>query len=200
MKRTWRNGRVKWDVFRKSSLNSILGQDYCLKSDFPGSNSSKAVLLQIFLDWSFFSIFNNSLGWHFSSCDYSISRKDPGTLRHLKQVFWDKSERFLVYHLLLSQRYLFSIWQGSWIHFCTVTGLFWSISRVTGCCLLKKINKHARLLYQWIFENDFGKARETSETGLFCESSGIAEPSLKWNLIQTLSWKSAKGTGCSFKN
>ena len=44
-------------------------------------------------------IFNNNLAQHFSSCDYPVSRTDAGTLPHPKQVFWDNSERFLVFLL-----------------------------------------------------------------------------------------------------
>ena len=31
-------------------------------------------------------IFNNNFAWHFSSCDYSISRTSPEILPHLKKV------------------------------------------------------------------------------------------------------------------
>ena len=64
----------------------------------------------------------NNFAWHFSNCYYSFLKLGPGTLPHLKEVFWDKSERFLVFfYLLLSQRDLSSMWQGSRIHLWTVS-------------------------------------------------------------------------------
>ena len=38
---------VNWNTFRKSSLNFTFGRDDYFTSDFPGPNSSKAVLLEI---------------------------------------------------------------------------------------------------------------------------------------------------------
>ena len=51
LKRAWNNGRVKWNIFRKSSLNFTFGQDGSRKSAFARSNSSKLVLLEISQDW-----------------------------------------------------------------------------------------------------------------------------------------------------
>ena len=45
-----------------------------------------------------------------------------------------------------------------------MTSLFCSISRAAVWCLLKKITKHASLLYLGIFQKVFEKARERSET------------------------------------
>ena len=127
-----------------------------------------AKLKQSRIAWNFLGfeivIFNNNFAWHFSSCDYSIPRANPGTLPHLRTEVWDKSERFLVFHLLLSQRDLSLMCQGPWIRLWTVTSLFCSISRLAVWCLLKKITKHASLLYLCIFQNVFEKARERSET------------------------------------
>ena len=75
LKRVWKIGRVEGNIFGKSSLNFTFGQDNYLKSDW-----SKAVLLEISEDWRFI----NNFSWHFSSCDYSISGTNPGTLPHLK--------------------------------------------------------------------------------------------------------------------
>ena len=45
--RTLNNGRVKTQIFRKSSLNFTFGQGSCLTSEFSRPNSYKAVLLPI---------------------------------------------------------------------------------------------------------------------------------------------------------
>ena len=36
LKKAWKDGRVKLDIFRKSSLNFTFGQDDCHKLDFAG--------------------------------------------------------------------------------------------------------------------------------------------------------------------
>ena len=44
-KRALNNGRVKSQVFRKSTLNFTFGRGSCLTSDFARPNSNKAILL-----------------------------------------------------------------------------------------------------------------------------------------------------------
>ena len=53
----------------------------------------------------------NNFAWHFSYCYYSFLKLDPGTLPHLKEVFWDKSERFLVFFLFtaITKRSIFNV-------------------------------------------------------------------------------------------
>ena len=51
------------------------------------------------------------------------------------------------------------------LFFWTVKSLFRGMSREASSCLLKKITKHASLLYLCIFEKVVEKAREKSETG-----------------------------------
>ena len=53
LKRAWKNGRVKWEVLRKFSLNFTFNKGDCCKSDFAKPSSSKAVLVQISQDWRF---------------------------------------------------------------------------------------------------------------------------------------------------
>ena len=113
-------------------------------------------------------IFNNNFASHFSKfrvSEFSISRTLHRNLAHLKKTFSDKSEHLSVVHLLLLQRDLPSMWQSFWIRLWTVTSWFCSISRVASWCLLKKITKHASLLYLCISGKAFEKARETFETG-----------------------------------
>ena len=50
--------------------------------------------------------------------------------------------------------------------------------RIAGWYLLKKIIKCASLLFLYIVENFFERARETSVTGLFCECCGNTDHSL----------------------
>ena len=58
---------------RKSSLNFILCQDNCRKSDFAGQ--TKAGLERVILNKDLRKI---------SSCDYSMLKTDRRTLQHLK--------------------------------------------------------------------------------------------------------------------
>ena len=51
LKRAWKNGRMKRNVFSESSLNLTFGQDDCRKSGLAIPNSSKVVLLEISQDW-----------------------------------------------------------------------------------------------------------------------------------------------------
>ena len=111
LKRVWKIGRVEWNIFGKSPLNFTFVQDNYLKSDW-----SKAVLFPISQD----SRFINKFAWHFDSCDYSISSENPGALRTSKSFSRQEWMFFLLFHLLLSQRELFSMCQGSWIRFWTV--------------------------------------------------------------------------------
>ena len=60
--RAFNNGRVKSQIFRKSSLNFIFGQGNCLISDFARPNSNKAVLLQISLRFDI-GIFNKDVAF-----------------------------------------------------------------------------------------------------------------------------------------
>ena len=65
--RALNNGRLKSQIFRKSSLNFIFGQGSCLTFscltlDFLRSNSNKAVLLQIFLTFDI-GTFNNNFAF-----------------------------------------------------------------------------------------------------------------------------------------
>ena len=57
LKRAWKNGKVKRNIFWKSSSNFIFGQDNCRKSDFARLNSSKAVLLEISYEWRYLITF-----------------------------------------------------------------------------------------------------------------------------------------------
>ena len=59
MKVPFNNGRVKSQIFRKSSLNFTFGQGNSLTSDFARPSSNKAVLLQISLRFDI-AIFNNN--------------------------------------------------------------------------------------------------------------------------------------------
>ena len=74
--------------------------------------------------------------------------------------------------------------QGPWIRLWTVKGLFCSISRVAVWCLLKKITKHASLLYLCIFQKVFEKARERSETESILWKLQDYRPSLASSEIQ----------------
>ena len=56
--RVFKNGRVKSEIFRKSSLNFTFGQGSCLISGFAKPNTNKAVLAQVFLRFEI--IFNNN--------------------------------------------------------------------------------------------------------------------------------------------
>ena len=60
--RTLKNGRVKSQIFRKSSLIFTFGQGSCLTSDFARPNSNKAVLLQISQRFHI-GIFNNNFAF-----------------------------------------------------------------------------------------------------------------------------------------
>ena len=55
--RALKNGRVKSEILRESSLKLTFGQGSCLISDFAGPNSDKNVLLQIPLKFDI-EIFN----------------------------------------------------------------------------------------------------------------------------------------------
>ena len=61
-KRTLKNGKVKSQIFKKSSLNFTFGQGSCLISDFAGPTSNKAILLQISLRFDI-GIFNNNFSF-----------------------------------------------------------------------------------------------------------------------------------------
>ena len=95
LKRTWKDGRVKWNVFGKSFYTSLSVKIPVVNQIFLGQIQANPIA------WNFprleIVIFKNNFAWHFSNRDYLISRSDPGTLPHLKNVFWDKSERFLVF-------------------------------------------------------------------------------------------------------
>ena len=120
------------------------------------------------------AISKSNFGWHFSSSDCSISSTHKGTWPHLKYKLWDKSECFSA----------FNCWdlswmrQGFWIRFWIMRSLFCSTSGVAGWCLLKKITRYESLLYLWIFEKAFEKAKETSTQQLFCKSCDITHHSL----------------------
>ena len=88
-----------------------------------------------------------------------------------------RSEGFLVFHLLSSQRDISSMWQGSWMCLGTVTSLFCSFSRVTGWCLLKRITKQACSTNAYL-NNFLINIVKNLRQGLFCESSGITIHSL----------------------
>ena len=110
LKKTWKNGKMKRNIFRKSSLNFIFGQNGSRKTEFARSNSSKLVLP--IWNWNFLwlerVIFNNNFAWHFSSCDYLISTMDPGNSQHLKQVLWDKFLVFVVF-TIIAKRPFFNV-------------------------------------------------------------------------------------------
>ena len=55
---------------------------------------------------------------------------------------------------------------------------FFSMSRVDGWFLLKKINKPTSLFYLILFLKVFEKTRKTSLAGLVCENCGITNHSL----------------------
>ena len=74
--------------------------------------------------------------------------------------------------------------QGPWIRLWTMKGLFCSISRVAVWFLLKKITKHASLLYLCIFQKVFEKARERSETESILWKLWDYRPSLASSEIQ----------------
>ena len=108
--------------------------------------------------------------WHFSSCDYSVSRTGLGTFPHLKWTFWNKSGRFLVFYLLLSQRYLSSMWQGSWIRL--------RLSRVPWCMTKKLPNTQACSAYIYLKSFWEGEVEKHMWLDLFCESCRITDQSL----------------------
>ena len=112
---------VNWNTFRKSSLNFTFGRHEYFT--FLGQTQAKLYCLKFEI-----AIFSNNLVRQFSSSDYSISRTDPGTLPHLKQEFWDKSECFSFFHCWD----LSWMCQGFWMRFWTVRSLFCSMSRVAG--------------------------------------------------------------------
>ena len=85
---------------------------------------------------------------------------------------------FQFFYLQLSERDLSSMYQGSWIRLWTVTSLFCSMSRVAGWRLLRKITKHASLLYLCIFENFLRKLEKRLWRDLSRESCGIRDHNL----------------------
>ena len=125
-KRSQKNGRVKWNILRKSSLNFFPGHNDCHKSDFTWPNSRKAVLLEISQDWSHIRSQFCVTFWqlwllnfmdvpgNFSACKINV----------LNFSFTTASKKF-------------------WIRLWTVMNLFCSMSKVAGWWLLKKNTKHA---------------------------------------------------------
>ena len=117
---------------------------------------------------------------------------------------------FQFFHLLLSQRDLCSMWQGSWIRLWTVRSLFCSMSRVVDWCLLRKITKHASLIlchasarlcsaYAYL-EKFLIELEKHLWQDLLFKSCGVTDQSLlKWNSTQTLCQKSGKGVDRSIK-
>ena len=53
------NGRVKSQIFKKSSLNFNFGQGSCLTLDFARPNSNKAVFFQFYLRFDIGIFYNN---------------------------------------------------------------------------------------------------------------------------------------------
>ena len=51
LKKTWKNGKMKRNIFRKPSLNLIFGQNGSRKTEFARANSTKLVLPEISYDW-----------------------------------------------------------------------------------------------------------------------------------------------------
>ena len=129
LKRAWKNGRVKWNIFKKSSSNFNFGQDSSRKSGFARPNSSKLVLLEISQDRSFQQL-------------WLLDFKDgPKNFTTSKTNVLRQEWTFLDFYLLLSEQYLSLMYQGFWIRLWTVTSLFSSMSRAVGRCLLRKITK-----------------------------------------------------------
>ena len=78
----WGWGWEKENIFRKSSLNFTFGKNDHRKSGLARPNSREPVIVLNFGRLEI--VILNNFAWHFSSCDYSISMKDPETLPHLK--------------------------------------------------------------------------------------------------------------------
>ena len=97
----------------------------------------------------------------------------PRNLATPKKAFWGKSECFLVFHLVLLQRDLSSMWQGSWMRLWTVTSSFCSISKVADWWLLKK-SMQACSTYVYL-RKFFRKLEKHLSRGLFCENCSISE-------------------------
>ena len=71
--RTFKNGRVKSKIVRKSSLNLTFGRGSCLISDFARPNSNKAILVQVFIRLEIV-IFNNIFVFCMMSSFCSMAR------------------------------------------------------------------------------------------------------------------------------
>ena len=123
-------------------------------------------------------IFDKYFAWHFKL--WLLSVKDgPRNLAISIISFLGQSWIFFnFFYLQLSERDLSSMYQGSWIRLWTVTSLFCSMSRVAGWRLLRKITKHASLLYLCIFENFLRKLEKRLWRDLSRESCGIRDHNL----------------------
>ena len=110
--RALRNGRMKSKIVRKLSLNFTFGQGSCLVSDFAWPNSSRAILVQVFLRFEK-GIFNNffifcSTRW---VADWILTREIIKCTNVLFPIclkkYWKKLEKHL--------------WQGLFYESCTIT-------------------------------------------------------------------------------
>ena len=167
LKRAWKNRKVKWNVFRKSSSYFTFSQDDCRKS----------------IAWNFprleIVVFNNSFVWHFSCCDYLVSRADPRNVATSKISLLRQEWTFFSFSVTtVAKRSFFKMTGFLDLFFWTVKSLFRGISRKSSSCLLKKISKHTSLLYLCIFEKVVEKARDKSDTGSILWNCGIADHSL----------------------
>ena len=139
--------------------------------------------------------------WHFSCCDYSISRADPRNVATSKISLLRQEWTFFSFSVTtVAKRSFFKMTGFLDLFFWTVKSLFRGMSRKASSCLLKKITKHASLLYLRIFEKVVEKAREKSEAGSILWNCGIAGHSLlKMNVNTDDCKKSPEGFGCSIK-
>ena len=133
LKRTWKNGWVKWNLFKKSSLNFIFGQGDSRKSDFARPKSGKPLLFENFRDLRL-----SHIEWQFCvTIQYLwlLNFKDrPSNFSTCRISVWDKSECFCSFFICRS---FFNV-VGFLDSFWGVTSSFCSMSRAAGWSLLKK--------------------------------------------------------------
>ena len=112
--RVLKKGRVKAKIVRKLSLNFTFGQGSCLISDFARENSSKDVLVQIFLRLDTV-IFNNNFVFCMMSSFCSMARIAGWIL--VREIIKRTNVRLKKYWKKLDKH----LWQGLFCESCEIT-------------------------------------------------------------------------------